>query len=81
MKKLGLGLIAGSFGLWGLVAIVPWLPISTAQKTIAAATLVILAEILWWIGVVLVGKEVAQRYRHRLNPIRLWQRWKTLHRR
>ncbi|MBW4522582.1 MAG: transporter suffix domain-containing protein [Scytolyngbya sp. HA4215-MV1] len=76
MKYLGFGLISLSLGLWGLLLVVPWLPATIAQKTIVATTFVVVSEIFWWTGVLLLGKEVAKRYRHKLNLGQVWQRLK-----
>jgi hypothetical protein len=53
MQKLGLILIVLSFLPWvAIPLVVPFLPL-----------LLVVAEILFWLGVLLVGKEVTQRYR------------------
>ncbi|OBQ35903.1 MAG: hypothetical protein AN485_12545 [Anabaena sp. MDT14b] len=68
MQKLGLGLIIISFLPWLIIAvIVPFLPISLPQKAILVPALLILAEVLFWLGALLVGKEVVQKYRRYLN--------------
>ncbi|AFZ58899.1 transporter suffix domain-containing protein [Anabaena cylindrica FACHB-243] len=68
MKKLGLVLIIVSFFPWLAIAIiVPFLPISVAQKALLIPALLVLAEVIFWLGVLLVGKEVAQRYKRYLN--------------
>jgi len=64
MQRLGLILIVLSFLPWLAIAfILPFLPLSVAQKAISVPVLLVLAEILFWLGVLVVGKEVAQRYR------------------
>ncbi|MBS9391092.1 MAG: transporter suffix domain-containing protein [Dolichospermum sp. WA123] len=68
MQKLGLVLIIISFLPWLIIAvIVPFLPISLAQKAILVPALLVLAEVLFWLGALLVGKEVVQKYRRYLN--------------
>jgi hypothetical protein len=68
MQKLGLVLIIISFLPWLIIAvIVPFLPISLAQKAILVPALLVLAEVLFWPGTLLVGKEVVQKYRRYLN--------------
>ena len=68
MQKLGLGLIIISFLPWLIIAvIVPFLPISLGQKGLLIPALLILAEVLFWLGALLVGKEVVQKYRRYLN--------------
>ncbi|MBO1054453.1 MAG: transporter suffix domain-containing protein [Dolichospermum sp.] len=84
MQKLGLVLIIISFLPWLAIAvIVPFLPISLAQKAILVPALLVLAEVLFWPGTLLVGKEVVQRYRRYLSfrYLRiLLKRWRRKHR-
>jgi hypothetical protein len=64
MQKLGLILIVLSFLPWvAIPLVVPFLPLSVAQKAASVPVLLVVAEILFWLGVLLVGKEVTQRYR------------------
>ncbi|WP_071191670.1 transporter suffix domain-containing protein [Trichormus sp. NMC-1] len=68
MQKLGLILIIVSFSPWLAIAIiVPFLPITVAQKALLVPALLVIAEIIFWLGVLLVGKEVAQRYKRYLS--------------
>ncbi|MBO1057505.1 MAG: transporter suffix domain-containing protein [Dolichospermum sp. JUN01] len=68
MQKLGLVLIIISFLPWLIIAvIVPFIPISLAQKALLIPALLVLAEVLFWLGALLVGKEVVQKYRRYLN--------------
>lgn len=80
MQKLGLVLIIISFLPWLIIAvIVPFLPISLGQKGLLIPALLILAEVLFWLGALLVGKEVVQKYRRYFNfrYLRiLLKRWK-----
>ncbi|MGI8500802.1 MAG: transporter suffix domain-containing protein [Hassallia sp.] len=64
MQRLGLILMILSFLPWVAIPfVVPFLPLSVAQKAASVPLLLVLAEILFWLGLLLVGKEVAQRYR------------------
>ncbi|MEA5577878.1 transporter suffix domain-containing protein [Anabaena sp. UHCC 0451] len=68
MQKLGLVLIIVSFSPWLAIAIIlPFLPISVAQKALLVPALLVLAEVIFWFGVLLVGKEVAQKYKRYLS--------------
>ena len=83
MQKLGLVLIIISFLPWLIIAvIVPFLPISLAQKAILVPVLLVLAEVLFWLGALLVGKEVVQKYRRYLSfrylRIRLKRFWRKI---
>jgi hypothetical protein len=63
MQRLGLILIVLSFLPWiAIVLVVPFLPLSVAQKAASVPLLLVLGEILFWLGVLVVGKQVAQRY-------------------
>lgn len=70
-QKFGLYAILFSFGLWGAVALVPFLSLGIASATITIAVLLVVSEFLFWLGIMLVGKQLAERYRQQLNP-RAW---------
>ncbi|GCL39221.1 hypothetical protein SR1949_43440 [Sphaerospermopsis reniformis] len=68
MQKLGLVLIIVSFLPWLAIALIlPFLPLAVAQKALLVPALLVFAEIVFWLGALLVGKEVIQRYRRYLN--------------
>ena len=74
MQRLGLVLVVASFLPWAAIAFVlPWLPITAAQKTLLVPVLLVLAEILFWLGLLIVGKEAAQRYKQFFNIQGLWR--------
>ncbi len=72
IAKLGVGLAIGSLIPWLLLPVLPFLPLSVGQKAIAAGLMVGGAEIIFWIGLVLAGREVIQRYRGKLKLERIW---------
>jgi hypothetical protein len=72
--KLGLILIVASCLLWAAVLVVPLLPFTLTDKATIIAILVIVSEVIFWLGILLVGKELAHRYRRQLNPIEWWRR-------
>ena len=74
MKKLGILLIFISFLPWLVGFAVPFLALSIAQKSVLIPVLFVSAELIFWIGILIVGKEVAERYRRWLNPRYLWER-------
>lgn len=80
MKKLGVGLIVMSFLPWIAVAVAPFLALSIAQKAVLIPVLIGSAEVIFWIGILIVGKEVAERYKRWLNPRYLWERIRRLFR-
>ncbi len=64
-------LIPGAF--YAAVPVVPFLPLTTAQKIGLSAGLVVAAEVVFWGATLLVGKEVISRYRRFFDP-RAWKR-------
>jgi hypothetical protein len=73
LYKIGIGMISISFLLWLVPVIAPFLNITSALKATLIAGALIAAEIIFWIGVVFVGKEVAAKYRGYFNP-RNWRK-------
>jgi hypothetical protein len=74
IAKLGVGLAIGSFIPWLMLPVLPFLPLAVGQKAIAAGLMVGLAEVMFWLGVVLAGQEVVRRYRGKLKLRRIWDR-------
>jgi hypothetical protein len=68
MKQFGFVLLGLACLLWLAIVAIPLLPITLGQKAALAPTVLMLGEILFWMGALLVGKAVAQQYRHWLNP-------------
>jgi hypothetical protein len=67
-RHLGLVLIVVSFLPWAAIPlIVPILPLSLQNKALLVPILAVVAEVTFWLGLLLVGKEAAQRYRRYLN--------------
>ena len=60
--------------LWVAILAVPLLRLSIAQAATLAASLVVISEVLFWVGILLAGKELAHRWRRQLDPRRWWQR-------
>ena len=59
--------------LWASIALVPFLLLTTGAKLWVSGGLAIAAEGVFWISALLVGRELALRYRRRLDP-RRWFR-------
>ena len=76
MQKLGLGLIIASFVPWLAILFVPSLALTLAQKAALVPSLAIIAEVIFWLGVLIVGKEATQKYRQYLNIVTLWRQLK-----
>ena len=54
--------------LFGLIFVVPFLPVSLAQKGIIVTVLIIGMEVTWWVGVAIAGKQMITKYKKYLNP-------------
>jgi hypothetical protein len=76
LVRLGAALIAISCLLWGLLLVVPFLPGTAAQRATRSGVVLVVAEIVWWVGVVLVGGaawRVVRIQGWRRLPRALWQ--------
>jgi hypothetical protein len=71
--KLGLVLIVASCLLWGLLLFIPLSPYSAPQKLLITSSLIVTSEILFWLGILLAGKELAHRFRRKLSPDYWWR--------
>jgi hypothetical protein len=59
--------------LYAAVPVVPFLPLTTAQKIGLTSGLVVVAEVVFWVAALFVGKEAISRYRRFFDP-RAWFR-------
>ncbi len=75
-RLLGFALLGLSTTLYSVLLLMPFLPIpvSTETKVAISGGLVVVGEATFWIGGLLVGRELVKRYRDRLNPLRLLRR-------
>ncbi len=80
MQNLGLFLIIVSLLPWeAIIFVVPFLPLDLSQKAVLVPILAIVAEVFFWLGLVLAGKEVATKYRRYFSFSRIWKglkRWR-----
>ena len=60
--------------LYGGLLLIPALALTLEAKVGVSTGLVVAGEITYWIGVVIVGREIVARYRDRLLP-RRWFSW------
>jgi ABC-type Na+ efflux pump permease subunit len=77
-KNWGWGLVIISFIPWLSVAALPWLPLTNSQRLLASAVLIVMAEVLFWLGALIVGKQAINRYRQHLNwrsIRRIWRKF------
>ena len=73
-RKLGIVLIVLSFILYGFILLVPFISYSTGIKVTISSILAILGEISFWVGGIILGKEVIARYKNYLNPFSWFKR-------
>jgi len=66
--KLGIFLIIFSGVFFAATLIIPTFDLSVKTKVIASSTSLILMEIVFWLGGLLVGKELFTKYKKQLNP-------------
>ncbi len=78
MRNLGLVLIVFSFLPWAVVALLPVLPLPVGQKALLVPVLAVVAEVSFWLGLLLVGKEAAAKYRRYFSPRYVWKRLSEL---
>jgi hypothetical protein len=59
--------------LYAAIPVVPFLPLTTAQKIGLSSGLVVVAEVVFWAAALFVGREAISRYRRYFDP-RAWFR-------
>ncbi len=59
--------------LYAAIPVVPFLPLTTAQKIGLSSGLVVVAEVIFWAAALFLGKEAISRYRRYFDP-RAWFR-------
>ena len=62
-ERTGIGLMILSFLVSTAIFAVPWLEGSTAWKAAVAAGLLVAAEAIFWVGVLVAGRDFMRRYR------------------
>ncbi|NMC55958.1 MAG: transporter suffix domain-containing protein [Eubacteriaceae bacterium] len=71
--KIGIVLLILSSVLWLTPLLVPFTSLSVYTKAVIISSTLICAEVMFWISVLLLGKEAVKKYRNRLNP-RNWRK-------
>ena len=74
LKTMGIILIVISSTLWIGLVFVHFLPISAAGKVAVYTAILIIAEILFWLGAALAGSELLFKMRKIINPIYWFKR-------
>ena len=73
--KLGIFLMIFSGVFFAATFIIPLFDLSTKTKVIASTTSLVMMEVVFWLGGLLVGKELFMKYKKQLDP-RSWFRKK-----
>lgn len=66
--KTGLFLVILSTLLFASLLIIPFLKIDNKDKISITTIIIIIGEIMFWTGGLLVGKEILSKYKSYLNP-------------
>lgn len=75
--KLGIFLMIFSGVFFAATFIIPLFDLPTKTKVIASTVSLVLMEVVFWSGGLLVGKELFTKYKNRLNPKNWGRRRKT----
>ena len=71
--KIGLVLLGISIVAFLLLPVIPFLDMEKGMKYAVSTGLFIFAEITFWVGGILMGKELFDKYKSYLNP----KNWKS----
>lgn len=66
--KLGIFMMIFSGVFFAATFIIPLFDLPTRTKIVASTASLILMEVVFWVGGLLVGKELFTRYKHKMNP-------------
>ena len=73
LRWTGIALLILSFAFYGSLLALPFLAVVGTTKAAAIPVLIVLAEVAFWIGGIILGKEFVTRYRRFLDP-RNWRK-------
>ncbi|MHB1006438.1 MAG: transporter suffix domain-containing protein [Chloroflexota bacterium] len=73
-RCLGMALIVLSTVLYLLLLFVPFAPLGAEGKVALGAGLIVVGEASFWVGGLLLGREVVRKYRDKINPLRWFRR-------
>ena len=66
---MGVALLVACVVLYGAAGALLFAPLAAGWKAGAVAVLVVVAEVCFWLGAVVLGREVVRRYRRFFNPL------------
>ncbi len=67
---LAISLLAFSFVPYGLMFMLPYLSLSVKENAVCVTVLIICGEIIQWIAILIVGKQLFKKYKKYLNPLK-----------
>ena len=70
LSRLGWVAMLSSLGFWALIPLLPFLPISGASRVAYAGVILVIAEILFWLGAAMAGPDAVKR-------LRSWWPWRS----
>jgi hypothetical protein len=73
LRWTGIVLLILSFAFYASILLLPFLSVAGTTKAAAIPVLIVLAEVAFWIGGIILGKEFVMRYRRFLDP-RNWRK-------
>lgn len=68
--RLGILMMIFSGVFFGAALVIPLMDIPVKLRIISVSVSLVLMEVVFWTGGLLVGKELFVRYKQRLNPMR-----------
>lgn len=68
-KKIGVFLVVLSCVLYGGLLLVPFTHYTVSTKAAISSALIILGESSFWLGGLILGKELVTKYRKYINPL------------
>jgi MFS-type transporter involved in bile tolerance (Atg22 family) len=74
--KIGLVLMVISIVAFLMLPVIPFLHVEKGVKYVVTTSLFIFAEVTFWVGGILMGKELFDKYKSLLNP-KNWKKSKT----
>lgn len=73
LYKIGIVLLILSSVLWLAPLLVPFTSLPAYTKAVMISSALICAEVMFWVSVLLLGKEAVKKYKNYLNP-RNWRK-------
>lgn len=74
--RVGIGLMIVSVPLFLSLPLIPFLDIESKVKVTAGTIILVMGEVLFWSGGLLVGKELFTKYKSYFNP-KNWRKKRT----